>query len=66
MSSFTNLKQALESFESDTHENLQLAKIDEVFQKIVIGNQSDLIRSLDLVEDFLIKTLNDQKPLAKL
>lgn len=65
MSSFNNLKQVLESFESDTSESTQLKKIDEAFQKIVIDNQSDLIRSLDLIEDFLVKTLNEQKSLTK-
>ena len=66
MSSYNNLKKAIQAFESDTdlHE-LELKKIDEVFQKIVVGNQSDLIRSLDLVEDFLLKTYNDQKSLKK-
>lgn len=58
MSSYLNLKNAIEKFESDSNQN-ELSKIDEAFQKIVVGNQSDLIKSLDLVEDFLLKTLND-------
>lgn len=66
MSSYNNLKKAIETFESDSSlRELELKKIDEVFQKIVVENQSDLIRSLDLVEDFLLKTFNDQKTLKK-
>lgn len=68
MSSFNNLKNAIESFESDSEnsETLRLKKIDEAFQNIVIENQSDLIKSLDLVEDFLVKTLEGQRSLNKL
>lgn len=66
MSSYYNLKQAIEAFESDSNlPEAHLKKIDEVFQKIVVENQSDLIRSLDLVEDFLLKTFSDQKTLKK-
>ncbi len=59
MSSYLNLKSAIEKFESDSNSQTELTKIDEAFQKIVVGNQSDLIKSLDLIEDFLLKTLND-------
>ncbi len=66
MSSYNNLKKAIELFESEVcPQELQLKKIDEAFQNIVVGNQSDLIKSLDLVEDFLLKTLSDQKSLKK-
>lgn len=59
MSSYNNLKSAIENFENDSSQASKLSKIDEAFQKIVVGNQSDLIKSLDLIEDFLLKTLND-------
>ena len=59
MSSYTNLKNAIEAFESSSSAQTELSKIDEAFQNIVVGNQSDLIKSLDLIEDFLLKTLND-------
>lgn len=59
MSSYNNLKSAIENFENDSSSQNELSKIDEAFQKIVVGNQSDLIKSLDLIEDFLLKTLND-------
>lgn len=65
MSSYNNLKKSIEAFESDLSGQEMLNAIDDVFQKIVVGNQSDLIKSLDLVEDFLLKTLNDQKSLKK-
>ncbi len=66
MSSYGNLKQAIEAFESDSSAQEELSKIDEAFQKIVSGNQGDLIKSLDLIEDFLLKTLNDSLiPLKK-
>jgi hypothetical protein len=64
-SSYNNLKKSLEKFEANSSEQSELDKIDEVFQKIVIDNQSDLIKSLDLIEDFLLKTLNDQKSFKK-
>ena len=61
--SYNNLKKSIEAFESNSSAQDELKKIDDVFQKIVIGNQSDLIKSLDLIEDFLLKTLSDQKSL---
>ena len=65
MSAYLNLKQAIESFDNDSSQKEQLKKIDEAFQNIVVGNQSDLIKSLNLIEDFLVKTLDD-KNLKKL
>lgn len=58
--SLNNLKSAIEAFENDSSSQNQLKKIDEAFQTIVVGNQSDLIKSLSLIEDFLLKTLSEQ------
>jgi hypothetical protein len=62
---YKNLKKSIEAFEANSSKQNELDKIDEVFQKIVVDNQSDLIKSLDLIEDFLLKTLNDQKSFKK-
>lgn len=61
--SYQDLKKAIESFEMNPSQKLD--SVDDVFQKIVVSQQSDLIKSLDLIEDFLVKALEDQKSLKK-
>ncbi len=63
MSNFQDLKKAIEAFELNPSE--KLTSVDEAFEKVVVSQQSDLIKSLDLVEEFLVKTLESQKDLKK-
>lgn len=63
MSYFQDLKKAIQAFEANPSQELK--SVDDAFEKIVVSQQSDLIKSLDLVEDFLVKALEDQKSLKK-
>ncbi len=62
MSSYNDLKKIIESL-SVLELKSNVEEIDRVFQSIIEENQKDIVASMDLVESFLVETLEDHKQL---
>ncbi len=64
--SFKDLKSLIESDLMQGIESRQsLENLDKIFSEIISGDSQDLIPSLQLVEEFLIQSLDSHKMLKK-